>query len=68
MDAPRDQAWEALLGLETLERGRTAIKWSGGSWAPDVESLTRAAAMGVEIPDYILAHASKKTRSGRVRM
>jgi hypothetical protein len=40
--AQRKLAWEALLGLEALERGRPALTW-GGSWLWDFKSANRCA-------------------------
>ena len=48
--APRGMAWEALLGLEALERGRASLPFSGGSWLWDSASLARAQALGVMLP------------------
>jgi hypothetical protein len=48
--APRGQAWEALLGLEALERGQAGVRLWGGAWIPDEQSRKRALELGVELP------------------
>jgi hypothetical protein len=48
--APREQAWEAVLALEVLERGRAGVRFSGGSWVPDERSRARALELGVDLP------------------
>jgi hypothetical protein len=48
--APRAKAWEALLALEVLERGRIGVEFSGGSWMPDERSRVRARELGVMLP------------------
>jgi hypothetical protein len=44
-------AWEAVLGLEVLERGRAAIQFHYGTWIPDERSTRRASELGVELPE-----------------
>lgn len=49
--APRALAWEAVLGLEVLDRGRADIKFWDGEWIPDERSAARARDLGVKLPD-----------------
>jgi len=49
--APRDMAWEAVLAMEVLDRGRKAVEFSWGSWIPDETSGRRAEELGVKLPN-----------------
>jgi len=51
IEAPRASAWEAVYGLEVLQRGRRAVTVDTGVWLPDQHSIERAASLGVVLPD-----------------
>jgi len=51
IEAPRASAWEAVYGLEVLQRGRQAVRVDTGVWLPDEQSVERAASLGVTLPD-----------------
>ncbi len=51
--ANRRIAWEYVLGLEVLRRGREAVRFGWGTWLPDDESRHAAWALGVDLDGTI---------------